>query len=699
MNRLRLLVLVVALGAAGLALPQQVLAATQAGSVAQSGSLRLCKVAGAGITSAAGFTFNVTTQTVTRSLSISAGSCATLVVGTRADAQTQGYFANHASAATALLGSGVTLKVDSAQLTAGQVQAILTATSGKSGGVTFSSNALLTLVQQLLAADLNILRGRVATAGVLAALAQANSGINISVNGGSIALTSPLTTTQLSSLIDALTALNESRVGGAGNGTASVDIVESGVANTEVSAISCTPAAACSNVDLNGRSVTAVVSTGATTEVRITNRSTVGALKLCKIAGTGVTAGTSFTFTISGTTSRTVTIAAGSCELVQTIPEGSIQVTETPPSGVAVSAIACNPGCDQIDVNNATAQLTIAGGATSEVDVTNTGTVGKITVCKNAGTGIATGAEFTFTVTIGNGTPFDIQVTAGGLCTTVKNVPDGVDVTVSERASTAYRIFSIGCNPGCKSIDLGAGSVVITAAANTEKFVTFTNETNLGSIRLCKNAGTGIATGTQFTFTVTVGNQAPFDVDVTAGGLCETIDDVVDGTNVHITEKASTAYKIFSIACNPGCVNIDLGGGSVDIKATAATQKSVTFTNQTNLGSIRLCKNAGTGIATGTPFTFTVTVGSDVPFDVDVTAGGTCETIDNVVDGTNVHIAEQPSSAYKIFSIACNPGCVNIDLAGGSVDITATAATQKTVTVTNQATGALRVGSLRLPGL
>ena len=477
MNRLRLLVLVVALGAAGFVLPQHALGATKAGPVAaQSGSLRLCKVAGTGISAGDPFTFSLTTQTVTRTLTVSAGSCATLVVGTRADAQTQGFFANHASAVTALLGSGVTLKVDGAQLSAAQVQAILTATSGKPGGVTASSNALLTLAQQLLAADLNVLRGVVAPPSVLAAMAQANAGIQISVNGSGIQLTTALSTQQLSALTDTLTAFNEGRLGGPGNGTASVAIVEAPVANTKVGAIACSPTTACSNIDLSGKSVAAAVSTGATTEVRFTNRSTVGTLKLCKVAGLGVTAGTTFTFTISGTTSRTVTVAAGSCELVQTIPEGAIQVTETLPSGVAVSAVTCNPACDQIDLKNATVQLTIVGGATSEVDVTDTGTVGKVTVCKNAGTGINTGDQFTFTVTIGTQAPFDIQVTAGGLCTTVKNVPDGTNVHVAEQPSTSYRIVSIACNPGCKTIDLTGGSVDITVSRGVEKSVTFTNE-------------------------------------------------------------------------------------------------------------------------------------------------------------------------------------------------------------------------------
>src|SRR5207247_1072448 len=196
---------------------------------------------------------------------------------------------------------------------------------------------------------------------------------------------------------------------------------------------------------------------------------------------------------------------AGSCELVQTIPEGAIQVTETLPSGVAVSAVTCNPACDQIDLKNATVQLTIVGGATSEVDVTDTGTVGKVTVCKNAGTGINTGDQFTFTVTIGTQAPFDIQVTAGGLCTTVKNIPDGTNVHVAEQPSDAYRINAVSCNPGCTTIDLTGGSVDIAAAANTEKFATFTNETSIRSVANCEKAGNGVNCSKELTVTCTVG--------------------------------------------------------------------------------------------------------------------------------------------------------------------------------------------------
>ena len=212
MTKLRLILLAVGLGTGGLALPAHALAAGPTRSVAQSGALKLCKVAGAGVVTGASFTFNLTTQTVTRTVTVPTGSCTTLLVGTRAAALTQGFFANTPNSVGRVLGADVKLEVDSAQLSAAQVQALLKATVGKPGGVVASSNALLTLAQQLLAADLNVLSGVVAPPSVLAAMAQANSGMEITVNGSAIQLTTLLSTAQLSSLTAVLTGFNEGRV-------------------------------------------------------------------------------------------------------------------------------------------------------------------------------------------------------------------------------------------------------------------------------------------------------------------------------------------------------------------------------------------------------------------------------------------------------------------------------------------------------
>ena len=378
MTKLRLILLAVGLGTAGLAVPAHALAAGPTRSVAQSGALKLCKVAGAGVVAGDLFSFNLTMQTVTRTVTVPTGSCTTLLVGTRATALTQGFFANTPNSVGRLLGADVKLEVDSAQLSAAQVQTLLKATVGKPGGVVASSNALLTLAQQLLAADLNVLSGVVAPPSVLAAIAQANSGLEITFNGNAIRLTTPLSTPQLSSLTAVLTGFNEGRVGGPGAGTANVAIVEAPVLSAKVSAITCSPAAACTTVDLTGESGTAKVSTDATTEVRFTNESNLGNLKLCKVAGNGISAGTNFSFsvTVGSAAAQTVTVAAGDCAFVNGIADGtSVVVTETLASSFRVFSIACNPGCSNIDLTGATATIPIKRNTDSTLTFTNESTL------------------------------------------------------------------------------------------------------------------------------------------------------------------------------------------------------------------------------------------------------------------------------------------------------------------------------------
>ena len=99
-----------------------------------------------------------------------------------------------------------------------------------------------------------------------------------------------------------------------------------------------------------------------------------------------------------------------------------------------------------------------------------------------------------------------------------------------------------------------------------------------------------------------------------------------------------------------------------------------------------MCKVAGTGITAGTPFTFAITVGSGTPSNVTIPAGD-CSTIQDVLDGTSVHIAETLDSTFRVFSASCNPGCTGLDLSAGTADITAARGVEKDVSFTNEATG------------
>jgi hypothetical protein len=129
---------------------------------------------------------------------------------------TKGYYRNHPEAVAQIIqAQGGTGSIGGTALTTAQVQAILDATPGKPGNVTFSSNLLLNTTQQLITALLN-LGGNVnaAPADVQSAIADAQAGIDVTLSGGQIQITTTLTQDQLSALTATLTNFNEGKLSG-----------------------------------------------------------------------------------------------------------------------------------------------------------------------------------------------------------------------------------------------------------------------------------------------------------------------------------------------------------------------------------------------------------------------------------------------------------------------------------------------------
>lgn len=125
---------------------------------------------------------------------------------------TPGFYKTHPAAVTEAVGlAGGSVKLDGQQLDATRANAVLSATPSKHPGVTFTSNALLTLAQQILTAELNIARGAVAPASVTQALQDANAGLIVS---GSTNISTTLTSSQITSLTNTLARFNEGRLGG-----------------------------------------------------------------------------------------------------------------------------------------------------------------------------------------------------------------------------------------------------------------------------------------------------------------------------------------------------------------------------------------------------------------------------------------------------------------------------------------------------
>jgi hypothetical protein len=124
---------------------------------------------------------------------------------------TKGYYRNHpGTTASVIAGMGGTVKVGASNLNAAQAQAILNTVVGQPSNVTYTSNLLLNLVQQLIAAELNIARGSTASAGLQSSMASANAAITVGTAGGGIQLSTGLSTDAASALNDALAGFNTS---------------------------------------------------------------------------------------------------------------------------------------------------------------------------------------------------------------------------------------------------------------------------------------------------------------------------------------------------------------------------------------------------------------------------------------------------------------------------------------------------------
>ena len=186
--------------------------------------------------------------------------------------------------------------------------------------------------------------------------------------------------------------------------------------------------------DLPGGTATVIVGVG-TTSLTFTNQGPTGTLVICKVGGTGVAAGTSFTFTAGGLTSTVAAGAApnGTCGTALTLGTGAVTVTETPVVGTVVQSIAGTPTPTNINLAGGSASTQITKGQESRITFTNVAaTTGTLVICKIGGTGITAGANFIFTAG-GQTQTVAAGAAPNGTCGTALTFPVG-PVTVTETA-------------------------------------------------------------------------------------------------------------------------------------------------------------------------------------------------------------------------------------------------------------------------
>jgi hypothetical protein len=153
-----------------------------------------------------------------------------------------------------------------------------------------------------------------------------------------------------------------------------VGIAEGVAPGTQVSSITVAPPdrLVAGSVNLAARTVSVVMGPGETVVTYTNIPAPPGTLKICKVAGPGVTPGSTWTFSVAGMTGL-VSVPAGSCGIVGPFPFNSTQtITETAQAGFVVTGIAVNPADRLVSSNPAgrTVSLIVGSGVT-EASFTN----------------------------------------------------------------------------------------------------------------------------------------------------------------------------------------------------------------------------------------------------------------------------------------------------------------------------------------
>jgi len=410
-----------------------------------------------------------------------------------------------------------------------------------------------------------------------------------------------------------------------------------------------------------------------------------GVLEVCKDAapGTSFPAGTTFNFTISGV-AKVFSVPVGACTGPVTVPAGSVTITEVARPDASLVSVSTLPAGRLVSTNLGaqSAVVTIVGGDVSTETVArfvNRPVTGQLKICKIAGTQINVGTNFTIAA---NGVSYTVPAgpaAEGGFCVLDGTFPVGTQVTVQETIPNNVTVGAITVAPANRggAPNLTNGSIVATIGTGFTE-VTFTNQERqqppLGQLKICKIAGPGVVVGTNFTISATPVGGATQTYTVPAGpasegGFCVLDGTFPVGTAVTVQETIPSNARPTAVTVTPsgrgGTPNLT-NGSVVATIGTGFTE--VAFTN-TAVGTLQICKIAGTNVAVGTGFTFALTpapIGASYSLTVSAGAGptGTCSAPLSYLVGTPVSVTETAipanttvsPSATQTATITTTPG-------------------------------------------
>ncbi len=289
---------------------------------------------------------------------------------------------------------------------------------------------------------------------------------------------------------------------------------------------------------------------GATTYTVFENGTSVGSVASPSDTVTGLTDGTSYSFTVSASNGGGTSVASTAASAT---PEPAPPAT---PTGLVATA-----GNGQVALT-----WTAVSGATTYTVFENGTSVGSVTSPSDTVTGLTDGTSYSFTVSASNG---------GG-------------TSVASTAAFATPEPPAPATPTGLVATAGNGQVALTwtAVSGATTYTVFENGTSVASVTSPSDTVTGLTNGTSYSFTVSASN----------GG----------GTSVASTAASATPEP--APPATPTGLVATAGNGQVALTWTAvpgATTYTV-FENGTSVASVTSPSDTVTGLTNGTSYSFTV---------------------------------------------------------------------------------------------
>src|SRR5213079_1776978 len=431
------------------------------------------------------------------------------------------------------------------------------------------------------------------------------------------------------------------------------------------------------DVDPDGYSVTL----DGTTSRAIGDNATTTFSGLAPGSHTVVLSGVAANCTVSGGTSRTLSVTAGSTVstsyAVSCAPTGpttgSLSVTtatsgasgDVDPDGYSVTldgttsrAIGDNatttfsglaPGSHTVVLSGVAANCTVSGGTSRTLSVTAGSTVSTSYAVSCAPTGPTTGSLSVTTATSGASGDVD---------------PDGYSVTLDGTTSRAIgdnatTTFS-GLAPGSHTVVLSGVAANCTVSGGTSRTLSVTAGSTVSTSYAVSCAPTGPTTGSLSVTTATSGASGDVDPD----GYSVTLDGT---TSRAIGDNATTTFSGLA----PGSHTVVLSGVAANCTVSGGTSRTLSVTAGSTVSTSYAVSCAPTGPTTGSLSVTTATSGASGDVDPD----GYSVTLDGT---TSRAIGDNATTTFSGLA----PGSHTVVLSGVAANCTVSGGTSRTLSVT-----------------